>query len=193
MYKSMAVLGICIGLVTGASAMMDATTYQIDRAFSSAEIQHAFRGVTGRFADYQGSFVYEPRHVEQSSIAWRLPIESLMVNNGWQSPLLKGSELFDVEAYPDIIFVSTRVQNYGSMLKVTGQLSMLGVTREVTFPVAVLGRGTHPESGLPIAGFKTEFTIRLSDFNMNEKTNAAVILGDQIKFKLKMVGVGVPS
>jgi polyisoprenoid-binding protein YceI len=70
---------------------------------------------------------------------------------------------------------------------------MLGVTREVTLPVAILGRGTHPESGLPIAGLETEFTIRLSDFNMNKKTDAAVILGDQIKFKLKTVGVGSSS
>ena len=193
MYKSMAVLGLCIGLVTGASAMGNATTYQIDGAFSSAEIQHAFRNVTGRFTDYQGSFVYEPQHVEQSSIAWRLPIESLMVDNGWQSPSLKGSELFDVGTYPDITFTSTGVQNYGNILKVTGQLSMLGVTREVTLSVAVLGRGIHPESGLPIAGLETEFTIRLSDFNINKKTDAAVILGDQIKFKLKTIGVGSSS
>ena len=66
---------------------------------------------------------------------------------------------------------------------------MLGVTREVTIPVRILGRGTHPETGAPIVGFAADMKVKLSEMGVDAWTNATGILGDTLNIRLKMVGV----
>ncbi|MDA0709850.1 MAG: YceI family protein [bacterium] len=96
---------------------------------------------------------------------------------------------FDLSKHPEIRFESSKVVNTGDKLMVTGTLSMLGVTREVTVPVRILGRGTHPETGEAIAGFEAEMKVKLSDLGVDAWTQATGILGDSLNIRLRMVGV----
>ncbi len=171
------------------TATIGTTKFQVDPSYSLAEIHHAIRSVTGTFADYTGEIVYEPVHVEQSTINLSIPVKSLIVDNRWGDHPVTGSQLFDVEKYPNIMFTSSKVQNYGKVLKVTGNLSMLGVSREVTMPVKVLGFGTHPVTGEQIARFGLEFDVNLSEFKQGKDGAVDAILGDEIKFKLNLMGV----
>lgn len=94
-----------------------------------------------------------------------------------------------MDKHPEITFKSTRVENRGSELLVTGTLMMMGVSKEVKVPVKILGRGNHPKTGLPIAGFDAQMKFKLSDLGVDVWTNAAGILGDTLNIRLKMVGV----
>ena len=178
-------IGALALLLTAGTAL--AATYRVDSGYSSFEVQNDYRPVTGTFEDFEGTIVYEPVQVEKSSMNFIFKTRSFSVQG--DQVKMPGKMFFDLEKYPEVRFESTSVVNAGNKLMVTGTLSMLGVTREVTIPVKILGRGTHPETGEPIAGFAAEMKVKLSDLGVGAWTQAAGILGDTLKIRLKMVGV----
>lgn len=164
-----------------------ATTYQVDPAFSSFELQNDIRPVKGTFSQIEGKVVYEPAALEDSSVEFRVAANSFKVKN--DNVVMGASLFFDLDKHPEISFQSTSVKNKGSELQVTGTLTMMGVSKEVTVPVKILGRGNHPRTGMPIAGFAAQVKIKLSDLGVDAWANAAGILGDTLNVRLKMVGV----
>lgn len=175
---------LALMLITGSTS---ATTYQVDPSFSSFELQNDIRPVKGTFSQIEGKVVYEPAAVEASSVEFRVATNSFKVEN--DNVVMGASLFFDLNKHPEIQFKSTRVENRGSELMVTGVLTMMGVSKEVTVPVKILGRGEHPKTGLPIAGFAAQMKLKLSDLGVDAWTNAAGILGDTLNIRLKMVGV----
>jgi polyisoprenoid-binding protein YceI len=145
------------------------------------------RPVKGTFDNIEGQFVYEPIQVEDSSIEFCLKANSFKVQN--DDVTMAGRFFFDLNKHPEIRFKSSKVENWTDRLMVTGSLTMLGVTREVTIPVRILGRGTHPETGAPIVGFAADMKVKLSEMGVDAWTNATGILGDTLNIRLKMVGV----
>ena len=66
---------------------------------------------------------------------------------------------------------------------------MHGVTQQVVLPVEILGVGTHPMSKKAVAGFVAEVVIKRSDFGVNNWTDAAGVLGDEVTVRLNIEGV----
>jgi polyisoprenoid-binding protein YceI len=178
-------IGALIAIFAAGSAY--ATTYRVDTHYSKVEVQNSVRPVTGTFQAFEGQIVYEPVQVEDSSVSFCIKANSFQVK---QEDVRMGAGLFfDLSKHPEIRFESSKVVNTGDKLMVTGTLSMLGVTREVTVPVRILGRGTHPETGEAIAGFEAEMKVKLSDLGVDAWTQATGILGDSLNIRLRMVGV----
>ncbi|MBT4138190.1 MAG: polyisoprenoid-binding protein [Candidatus Latescibacteria bacterium] len=164
-----------------------ATTYKVDTQYSAFEVQNDIRPVKGTFDHFEGQIVYEPAQVEDSSIEFRAKAKSFKVEN---DNIVMGAALFfNLDKHPEIRFKSSKVEAWGNRLMVTGSFSMLGITRVVRVPVQVLGRGTDPKTGLPIAGFAADMQVKLSDLGVDTWTNATGILGDTLNIRLKMVGV----
>lgn len=185
--KLMRIAGIgAVALLVGVGSVFGAT-YRVDTDYSTFEVQNDIRAVKGSFDQFDGQIVYEPIQVENSSVAFCLKANSFKVQN--DGVMMAGSLFFDLNKHPEIQFESTKVENWGDKLKVTGTLSMLGITREVVIPVQILGRGVHPKTGVPIAGFAADIKIKLSDLGVDTWTNATGILGDTLHIRLKMVGV----
>lgn len=164
-----------------------AASYRVDSHYSTFEVQNDVRPVMGSFEQFEGNIVYEPVRVEDSSVEFSLKTKSFKVKN--DDVTLLGGLFFDLANYPEINFKSSKVENLGDKLMVTGTLSMLGVSREVVVPVKILGRGNHPETGMPMAGFAADMKIKLSEMGVDRWVNAAGILGDTLNIRLKMVGV----
>jgi len=181
----MAGIGALVLLFAAGSAF--ATTYQVDTHYSTFEVQNDIRPVKGTFDNFEGQIVYEPVQVEDSSIEFCVKANSFKVKN--DDVMMAAGFFFDLNKHPEIRFKSSKVENWGDKLMVTGTLSMLGVTREVTVPVKILGRGTHPKTGEAIAGFSADMKVKLSDMGVDAWTNATGILGDSLNLRLKMVGV----
>lgn len=181
----MAGIGALVLLFAAGSAF--ATNYRVDTHYSTFEVQNDIRPVKGTFDNFEGQIVYEPIRVEDSSVEFCFKANSFQVKN---DDVLMGAGLFfDLDKHPEIRFKSSKVENWGDKLMVTGRLSMLGVTREVTVPVKILGRGVHPQTGEPIAGFAADMKVNLSDMGVDAWSNATGILGDTLNIRLKMVGV----
>lgn len=178
-------LGALVLLFAAGSAF--ATTYKVDTKYSTFEVQNDIRPVKGTFENFEGQIVYEPIQVEASSIEFCVKANSFKVKN---DDVLMGAALFfNLDKHPEIRFKSSKVENWGDKLMVTGSFSMLGVTREVRIPVEILGRGIDPKTGDPLAGFAADMQVKLSELGVDSWTNATGILGDTLNIRLKMVGV----
>jgi polyisoprenoid-binding protein YceI len=115
---------------------------------------------------------------------------SINTANAQRDKHLRSPDFFDAEKYPEISFKSTGAKKAGDRLMVTGDLTMHGITKSVVLPVEVLGVGTHPMSKAPVAGFTAELILKRSDFGVNNWTDVAGILGDEVKVTLNIEGVG---
>ena len=160
---------LCLGLVSSL-VMADtgfAEKYQIDRSHSSVgfSIRHFVSRTAGRFNQFNGMIDYD-------------------TGNQRRDDHLRGADFFEVETYPTITFKSTSAVKEGEKILVTGDLTMHGVTKSVTLPVTVLGVGTHPQRGTPLAGFETELTLLCSDFGVNSWANFANVLGDEVRVNI---------
>lgn len=81
---------------------------------------------------------------------------------------LKNADFFNVDKFPTATFKSTKVEKTGSKTaKVTGDLTLLGVTKPVTLDVTLNQKGEHPMNKKQTVGFSATGTIKRSDFGIN--------------------------
>ncbi|MEO6229818.1 MAG: YceI family protein [Ferruginibacter sp.] len=96
---------------------------------------------------------------------------------------LKSASFFDVATYPKITFKSTSIQPNGqNKYKLTGNLTMHGVTKPVTLDLLYRGTTENPMNKQKDAGFKLTGTIKRSDFNIGSKMPSAVV-SDEVEIK----------
>jgi polyisoprenoid-binding protein YceI len=96
---------------------------------------------------------------------------------------LKSANFFDVATYPKITFKSTSIQPDGqNKYKLTGNLTMHGVTKSVTMDLWYRGTTENPMNKQKDAGFKLTGTIKRSDFNIGSKMPSAVV-SEEVEIK----------
>jgi len=96
---------------------------------------------------------------------------------------LKSADFFDVEKYPTMNFKSTAVKPAGkNKYKLTGDLTLHGITKPVTMDLLYKGTVENPMSKKQTAGFQVTGTIKRSDFNVGPKFPAPMI-SNEVKIK----------
>jgi len=119
--------------------LSQASDYQIDPAHSSIQfkVRHLMvSNVKGDFNKAKGSVMIDDNNITDLKV--ELTIETASVNTGHakRDEHLRNSDFFDVAKYPTVTFVSKKVMQAGQgKLKVTGDLTLHGVTREITMDV----------------------------------------------------------
>jgi polyisoprenoid-binding protein YceI len=104
----------------------------------------------------------------------------------------RSTDFFDTARFPSATFKSTRVEK-GSMkdkLKVTGNLSLHGVTKPVTLDVTLVKLGTNPRSSLPTVGFDALTTVKRSDFGLGKYVPQ---VGDEVEMRIIIQAVEAKS
>lgn len=174
------------------------TTWTLDASHSNVEfsVRHLMIAtVKGRFADVQGTVTLDESDPTQSSVDVTIAAASIDTRVAQRDEHLRSADFFEVEKYPTVTFKSRKVAADGDHLKVTGDLTIRGVTREVVLDVASHGRQTDPW-GVPRAGFEARATIRRSDFGLtwNQALEAGgVLVSDQVKISLEIQATGQAS
>ncbi|MBM3317401.1 MAG: YceI family protein [Candidatus Eisenbacteria bacterium] len=185
----------CAGPSVPAETPADPEVFQIDVAHSSAgfKVRHLFNQTTGRFTDFTGALQYDPARPENSSIEITIRAASIDTANENRDNHLRGSDFFDVEKHPTIVFRSTKIEptDQENRYRVTGDFTMLGVTRPIVVTVDALGFADLPGMGYR-GGFSATATINRKDFGMqwNKLLDAGgTLLGDdvQVEFPLQVV------
>jgi len=96
---------------------------------------------------------------------------------------LKSADFFDVEKYPTMHFKSTSLKNAGkNKYKLTGDLTLHGVTKQVTMDLEHRGTVENPMSKKPTAGFQVTGVIKRSDFNLGNGFPPPMI-SDEVRIK----------
>jgi len=95
--------------------------------------------VRGRFTEFEGTAHIDTATPANSKVSLTIKGESVDTSNADRDAHLRSGDFFENEAHPDITFVSTNVERDGEDWVVTGDLSIKGVTREVTLDVSSEG------------------------------------------------------
>lgn len=155
--------------------------WEIDPAHSLVEFSVAhlmISVVKGRFTDLGGSMYLDPKRPENSWVKVVVQTDSIQTGVPQRDAHLRSADFFSVAKHPTITFASTNVelvdQNH-SML--TGNLSLLGVTRSVLFRVEYRGLNRDPLTSAWRVGMCATTTIDRRDFGMNfDQQNGGVFL-----------------
>lgn len=143
-------------------------TYQIDNVHSDVIFEIGHLGVSssfGRFNDISGEIHVDTEDAAETSIQIQIKSESVDTNSADRDKHLRSPDFFNVKQFPLIEFQSKSTKVKGDKLEVTGDLTLLGVTKPVTVEVRKIGEGKDPWGGYR-AGWLSEFKIKRSDYGM---------------------------
>jgi polyisoprenoid-binding protein YceI len=183
------VLTVALGWLLPALAAAEAVVYKVDPDHSGVgfSIRHFVTNVPGRFRDFDGTMRYDKDDPAASTVEFTVRANSIDTANADRDEHLRGEDFFDVEKHPTLTFKSTSVTPKGpGELDVTGDLTIHGVTKQVTLPVTVLGTMKTPNGEK--AGFETAFTINRKDYGVvwNRVLDAGPVLGDEVKINISV-------
>jgi len=157
-----------------------AGTWTIDPSHSEVGFtaRHLMSKVRGLFEKFEGQIVTG----DAVSATATIDLNSINTRDENRDNHLRSGDFFDVENNGPMTFVSTKVENGGKGLLVTGDLSIKGVTKPVTLDVEVLGTESDPWGGTR-AGFEGSATISRKewgiDFNI-PMDGGRLLVGDKI-------------
>ena len=154
-------------------ADLPAGRYALDKKHASVTAKVMHLGVslyTMRFDTFDGSFTYDPAHPEAAQVQASVDATSLDVGAGY-SPQF-ADQFLDAGRFPVVTFVSNQIRPAaeGRTGAMTGDLTLHGVTRPVTFDVTFDGVG-HGLLGGTVTGFTASTKIKRSDFGSTALRN----------------------
>lgn len=166
------------------------TTYQIDPSHSTANfsIKHMMIAkVHGGFEKMSGTLTYDAANPSKSSVQVAIEAASINTREAQRDTHLRSPDFFDVEKYPTITFKSTRVEGSGGELKVIGDLTIHGVTQQVTLNVEGPSDEMKDPWGNTKIGASGTTKIKRKDFGLT--WNAALeaggfLVGDDVTINL---------
>jgi polyisoprenoid-binding protein YceI len=177
-------LTLCGALLARARA----DDFAIDPYHSSISFQISHLGLTyvhGRFNEFSGDFNLDKADAAKSSFNLTIKTASVDTNNAKRDAHLRSPDFFDVKQNPTMTFKSTAVKAAGEGYRVTGNLTLNGVTRPLTFTLEG-GKAAEFPKGTVRIGFHTHFTLKRSDFEMKKMVGP---LGDEVKVYVGFEGV----
>jgi len=152
----------------GAIAAPVTYTMDPDHTTVAAKWNHfGFSNPVILFGDVDGSIVYDADDVSASSVQVTLPLSGLESNVQAFNDHLLSDDFFDAAQFPEATFRSTAVESAGEdKLKITGELTIKDITREVVLDATINQIAAHPMTQQETAGFDAKATIKRSDFDL---------------------------
>jgi polyisoprenoid-binding protein YceI len=177
---------------TATSTSTKPTEWQIDPAHSAAHfsVRHLMiSNVRGEFTKIIGSALLNPADPSSSSVEVTIEAASLNTREPQRDEHLRSADFFDAAKYPTLTFRSKRIESLGpEYLKVAGDLTIHGVTKEITLDI----EGPTPSIKDPWGNVRVGVTgstkINRKDFGLvwNALTEAGgVVVGDEVKITIE--------
>lgn len=152
------------------SAFAAPVTYKIDPNHTNvlASWSHfGFSNPSLNFGQADGTIVYDADKVSASSVQVTLPLTGLSALADQFYDHLTSADWFDAAKYPSATFKSTKVEAAGEgKLKVTGDLTVKGVTKPVVLDVKLNKAGVQPLAKRAAVGFDATATVKRSEFGL---------------------------
>ena len=181
------ILTCILGAAGFALSTYGADTYKIDPVHSSVVFSIKHNGVTdfyGAFKDISGTVMFDPADASKSTVELTVPVESIDTRSEKRDQHLKSPDFFNAKQFPTITFKSNKIEGSGDNFKISGDLTVHGVTKPITadFKRGPDGKGGQ---GKTIGGGEARFTIKRSDYDMNFMIGP---LGDEVEIILSLEG-----
>ncbi|MGY2341928.1 YceI family protein [Pseudomonas sp. SDO5532_S415] len=137
--------------------------------------------VYGTFGKFEGELDFDTRHPEAARAKLTIELDSIDAGSEDANTELQKPAWFDTASYPVATFESTRFKDLGnSRYRITGNLTLRGLTREVTVPVLL-----KAENAIGI--FDGELVLKRSDFKIGDGEWADTMVSDGINIRFRMV------
>lgn len=193
---SLVLLGGVVGTLAQATPVkIEAGEYALDGAHSKVgfEIAHlVIATVEGRFSTYTGTITMGPK-IEDTKINADIDVASIDTGNGDRDKHLKSLDFFNAAQFPKITFVSKKVTGKADALKISGDLTIHGVTKPVTLDAKYLGLVNDPYGNTKVV-FNANAKISRKDFGLvwTKAVEAGPVVGDEVTLGLK-IEAGKPA
>ncbi|MFQ6114400.1 MAG: YceI family protein [bacterium] len=171
-----------------------ADKYQFDMAHTSIgfSIRHMLlSNVKGSFKEFTGTILFDEKDITKSSVNITIKTASLDTDNQERDGHLKSAEFFDVEEHPEITFKSRRIEKNDDGYVLVGELTIKGVTKEVSFPFSLVGPVKDPW-GNDRFGAEANLKINRQDFGVSWSKvmdNGGLVVGNDVKIELNVEAV----
>jgi len=183
-------------VVAGASAAQAQTsTWKIDPAHSAADFSVKHMGINnvhGHFGGVTGTVTLDGKDVAKSSVTATIDTTTVDTGNTQRDGHLKSPDFFDVAKFPNMTFVSKGLTTDGGAKKLTGDLTLHGVTKSVTLDLDGPSKEQTDMQGKIRVGFSATTSIHRQDFGLawggNLKSGDAMV-GDDVKVELNVEAI----
>jgi len=171
--KYVSALAVLLGLLAvnpAAMAAPDSKAYKIDPSHTRVLFFVDHFGLVkmpGHAQGISGQIDFNFKAVEASKVDLTIDAKKLGMDFQPLDDKLQGKEFFNTDQFPTMTFKSTKIVKTGvESARMTGDFTLLGVTRPVTLEVKFNGRKWNKYMGLESAGFSATGQLRRSDFGM---------------------------
>ena len=174
--------------------MAQAKEYKVDPSHSNIgfTIRHLVSKVSGEFKDVEATLQFDVAKPSDAKLTASVKAGSINTNNEKRDNHLKSADFFDVEKFPALTFESKKISAAGrGKYKMTGDLTIHGTTKPVTFDVEYLGEANDPW-GMTRAGFTGSTKVNRKDFGMSWNKaldQGGVLLGEEVTINLNIEGI----
>jgi polyisoprenoid-binding protein YceI len=178
---------VVLGLLVVAAPARAADEFTLDAAHSAVSFKISHIGLSwthGRFNDVSGSFTIDKDDPTKSAFALSIKTESIDTGVPKRDEHLRSPDFFNAKQFPAITFKTTTAKAVDGGYEVTGDLTLHGVTKPVTFTLKG-GRTAEFPKGVTRTGYSTELTIKRSDFGMDKAKEA---VGDEVYISISFEG-----
>ncbi len=188
---------LAVGVVTVAASNYrpEVSAWNVDGAHSaiSFSVRHFFTPVKGTFSDYEIDLNFDAENPENSTFEIKIAVASVNTGVEKRDNHLRSADWFETDKYPYMTFKSTSVKRVGTNeFLAVGDLTIKDVTKQVEFPITVLGIKDIPEpmqdmlGGVKrVASFKSGSEIDRRDFDVGVGTWAeTMIVGSDVAIEI---------
>lgn len=176
--------------MTATATTPEITTWQLDPVHSSIEfaVKHLMIvTVKGSFAGIEASIVGDESKPAGAKLTVKIDTATITTKNEQRDAHLRSADFFDVETFPTITFAGKRlVGETQGEFQIVGDLTIRGVTKEITLDATFEGRAKDPWGGTRI-GYNASGKIKRSEFGLtwNQVLEAGgVAVGDEVKINV---------
>jgi polyisoprenoid-binding protein YceI len=193
--SAMILLALSTALAPGpAPAGADSISWRIDTGHSevSFRIRHFMSRVRGRFDRWQGAIVADPSDLANGSVEVTIQAASINTAHERRDNDLRSANFFLVDSFPTITFKSRGIEVRDSTLRITGDLTIKNVTREVVLDGAYLGSSGRPEPRQQRLGFTAATRIDRTEFGIvwnRAVEGGGVMLGDEVEIEISIEAI----
>lgn len=157
-------------LFSASAALAEAEKYMLDASHSQIVFSYEHLGFSttwGMFSGFEGEIMFDQANPAASSVSVSMPVKSMLT--GWEGRFqhFMSKDFFDAADDEMVSFASTGIEVTGeSTAKITGDLTLNGVTKPVVLDAVLNKTGDHPMANKPWAGFSATTSVLRSDFGL---------------------------
>lgn len=192
--KNLMTIGLMTATLTlphAAEASTSASAYELDGAHTDVSFKVRHLGVSstrGSFRALSGTLNFNAKNLQESKVQIEIDVRSIDTANQRRDDHLRSSDFFDVEKYPTMSFVSSRVLKTKEGLRIEGVLTLHGIERPVSLEVEDMSPAVVGPYGFERRGFTATAKLDRRDFGLTwSKTleTGGLVVGHEVSITIE--------